>query len=152
MGSVKKAYKRFRAVDKDQSGMIDFTEFCEVLQVDQSPQTETLFRTFDKDRSGQIDVREFMIGLTNFTGASKEEKLKFAFMVFDEDQNGVITKQELVKILKANHMATTEKEVLRKAETIMKQADKDGGGVIAFEEFVTISKKFPNILFPAYTL
>jgi serine/threonine-protein phosphatase 2B regulatory subunit len=146
--SVKKAYKRFRAVDKDQSGMIDFTEFCEVLQVDQSPQTETLFRTFDKDRSGQIDVREFMIGLTNFTGASKEEKLKFAFMVFDEDQNGVITKQELVKILKANHMATTEKEVLRKAETIMKQADKDGDGVIAFEEFVTISKKFPNILFP----
>jgi len=150
--SVKKAYKRFRAVDKDQSGMIDFTEFCEVLQVDQSPQTETLFRTFDKDRSGQIDVREFMIGLSNFTGSSKEEKLKFAFMVFDEDQNGVITKQELVKILKANHMATTEKEVLRKAETIMKQADKDGDGVIAFEEFVTISKKFPNILFPAYTL
>lgn len=150
--SVKKAYKRFRAVDKDQSGMIDFTEFCEVLQVDQSPQTETLFRTFDRDRSGQIDVREFMIGLSNFTGASKEDKLKFAFMVFDEDQNGVITKQELVKILKANHMATTEKEVLRKAETIMKQADKDGDGVIAFEEFVTISKKFPNILFPAYTL
>lgn len=93
-----------------------------------------------------------MIGLANFTGASKEEKLKFAFMVFDEDGNGVITKQELLKILKANHMASTDKEVMRKAETIMMQADKDGDGVISFDEFVVVSKKFPNILFPAYSL
>merc|ERR1712118_2688 len=94
------------------------------------------------DRSGQIDVREFMIGLSNFTGAGKEEKLKFAFMVFDEDGNGVITKQELIKILKANHMASSDKEVMRKAETIMAQADKDGDGVVSFDEFVIVSKKF----------
>merc|ERR1712146_760723 len=101
------------------------------------------------DKAGQIDVREFMIGLSNFTGAGKEEKLKFAFMVFDEDGNGVITKQELIKILKANHMATSDKEVMRKAETIMAQADRDGDGVVSFDEFVIVSKKFPNILFPA---
>merc|ERR1719188_716716 len=93
-----------------------------------------------------------MIGLANFTGAGKEEKLKFAFMVFDEDGNGVITKQELLKILKANHMASSDKEVIRKAETIMMQADKDGDGVISFDEFVVVSRKFPNILFPAYSL
>jgi len=150
--SIKKAYKRFRATDKDNSGQIDYTEFCEVLQIDPSPSVEKLFQMFDKDRSGQIDVREFMIGLSNFTGGSKQERLKFAFMVFDEDGNGVITKQELVKILKANHMATSDSEVMRKAETIMAQADKDGDGVVDFDEFVTISKKFPNILFPAYSL
>ena len=81
----------------------------------------TAVQMFDKDRSGQIDVKEFMIGLSNFTGAGKEEKLKFAFMVFDEDGNGVITKQELLKILKANHMASSDSEVIRKAETIMMQ-------------------------------
>jgi len=150
--SIKKAYKRFQETDVDHSGLIDYTEFCEILQVDPAPQVEKLFQLFDKDRSGQIDVKEFMIGLSNFTGAGKEEKLKFAFMVFDEDGNGVITKQELLKILKANHMASTEKEVLRKAETIMTQADKDGDGVISFDEFVIVSKKFPNILFPAYSL
>lgn len=150
--SIKRAYKRFRATDKDGSGMIDYTEFCEVLQVDPAPQVEKLFQLFDKDKSGQIDVREFMIGLSNFTGAGKEEKLKFAFMVFDEDGNGVITKQELVKILKANHMASSDQEVMRKADTIMAQADKDGDGVVDFDEFVVISKKFPNILFPAYSL
>ncbi len=65
------------------------------LQVDPSPQCEGLFQLFDVDRSGQIDVREFMISLTNFAGASKDDKLKFAFMIFDEDGNGVITKQEV---------------------------------------------------------
>ncbi len=32
----------------------------------------------------------------------------------------------------------------------MLQADKDADGVITFDEFVIVSKKFPNILFPAY--
>ena len=148
--SVKKAYKRFQATDKDKSGMIDYTEFCEILQIDPSPQCEKVFQMYDYDKSGQIDVREFMIGLANFTGAGKDDKLKFAFMIFDEEGNGVITKGELTKILKANHMASTEAEVARKADTIMAQADKDGDGVVTFEEFVIVSKKFPNILFPAH--
>jgi hypothetical protein len=77
-------------------------------------------------------------------------RLKFAFLLFDEDNNGVITKSELVSILKANHMAKSDAEVNRKAETIMSQADKNGDGVMSFDEFVTVSKKFPNILFPSY--
>ena len=92
-----------------------------------------------------------MIGLSNFTGAGKDDKLKFAFMIFDEDGNGVITKGELTRILRANHMASNDSEVARKADTIMAQADKDGDGVVTFDEFVIVSKKFPNILFPAYT-
>ena len=131
--------------------MIDYTEFCEVLQVDPSPQGERLFQLFDYEKSGQIDVREFMIALSNFTGAGKDDKLKFAFMIFDEDGNGVITKGELTRILRANHMAQCDSEVARKADTIMQQADKDGDGVVTFDEFVIVSKKFPNILFPAYS-
>lgn len=43
-------------------------------------------------------------------------------------------------------MASSNAEVARKAETIMSQADKDGDGVITFDEFVIVSKKFPNVL------
>jgi hypothetical protein len=50
-------------------------------------------------------------------------------MIIDHDGNGVITKAELLKILKANHMASHDSEVARKADTIMAQADKDGDGV-----------------------
>ena len=58
----------------------------------------------------------------------------------------------LIKILKSNHMAGSDKEVMRKAETIMAQADKDGDGVVDLDEFTVVSKKFPNILFPTYSL
>jgi len=148
--SIKKAYKRFQAADKDKSGLVDYTEFCEMLQVDPSPQCEAVFQLYDYDKTGQIDAREFLIAISNYTGAGKEDKLKFAFMIFDNDGNGVITKAELLSILKANHMASSDSEVARKADTILAQADKDGDGVITFDEFVIVSKKFPNILFPAY--
>ena len=57
-----------------------------------------------------------------------------------------------MKILKSNHMATTVDEVRRKADVIMKQADQDGNGVITFDEFVLVSKRFPSILHPAAML
>lgn len=150
--TIKKAYKRFQATDKDKSGVIDYTEFCEILQVDPAPLCEKVFRLYDYDKTGQIDAREFLIAVANYTGASKEDKLKFAFMSFDEDGNGVITKAELLKILKSNHMASHDAEVARKADTIMAQADKDGDGVITFDEFVIVSKKFPNILVSEYSI
>ena len=103
---------------------MDYTEFCEILQVDPSPQCEGVFQLYDYDRTGQIDAREFLIAVSNYTGAGKEDKLKFAFMCFDEDGNGVITQAELLNVLKANHMASHDAEVARKADTIMAQADK----------------------------
>jgi len=122
--SIKKSFKRFQATDKDKSGLVDYTEFCEVLQVDPSPQCENIFQLYDYDKTGQIDAREFLIAVSNYTGAGKEDKLKFAFMAFDEEGNGVITKAELLKILKANHFASHDAEVARKADTIMAQSDK----------------------------
>lgn len=147
--SIKRAYRRFMVSDKNKSGVIDYTEFCVILQVDPSTECEELFQLYDYDDIGMIDARELLVALANFTGAGKDDKLKFSFMVYDEEGNGVITKEELIQILKANHMAKVEGEVTRKAETIMAQADKKGDGVITYDEFVIVSKKFPNILFPA---
>ncbi len=38
-------------------------------------------------------MQEFLISLSNFAGGTKDDKLRFALMVFDEDGNGVITQQ-----------------------------------------------------------
>ncbi len=57
--SIKKAYKRFQATDKDKSGLIDYTEFCETLQVDPSPQCEGVFQLYDYDKTGQVRCSTF---------------------------------------------------------------------------------------------
>ena len=93
-----------------------------------------------------------MIAVSNFTGAGKEDKLKFAFSAYDEAGTGAISRAELMKILRANHMATHDIEVSRKADTIMAQADKDGDGVITFDEFVIVSKNKPVFVLTPYTL
>ena len=80
----------------------------------------------DLDGDGKVSNEEMNMKVT----------IEKAWQKFDEDGNGVITKQELVKILKANHMASSDKEVMRKADTIMAQADKDGDGVVDYNEFV----------------
>jgi len=146
--SIKRAQKRCQAIDKNKSGVIDFTEFCEILQAEPNEQSEGVFALYDYDKSGLIESKEILIALANFTGAGKEDKLKFAFLLFDEENNGVITKGELIKILKANHLAKVEAEVARKAETIMAQADKHGDGIITFEALMTTSRKFPSVIFP----
>ena len=77
--------------------------------------------------------------------------MKFAFMMYDEESTGYIAYRELIKILKANHMAKSEAEVARKAETIIASLSKNDGS-LSFDDFVIVSKKFPNILFPAQKL
>jgi serine/threonine-protein phosphatase 2B regulatory subunit len=71
--------------------------------------------------------------------------------VFDLDGSGSIDADELRKIVKATNMAS-EKQLTRKVEWLMKQCDTDGDGMISYDEFVNLSKKFPNIVFPAYSL
>ncbi len=136
-------------MDKDASGAINFDEFCKIMGVEKTGEYKKLFSLFDQDGGGEIDVREFMLGLSNFTAQDKEAKVFFAFQMYDEDNNGFLTEDELIAILKANHMASDEAQVLKKAKTIMRQADRDGDNKISKEEFVVISEKFPNILFPA---
>ncbi len=149
--ALKKIYKQFLAIDQDKSGMVDINEFCRLLRVERSPFVERLFSMFDSDRTGLIDLKEFVVGLSNVGTEARENKVKFAFQVFDLDGSGSIDSSELRKIVKATNMAS-EKQLNRKVEWLMKQCDTDGDGQISFDEFVNLSKKFPNIVFPAYSL
>ena len=149
--ALKNVYKQFLAVDTDKSGLVDINEFCRLLRVERSQFVERLFGMFDTDKSGTIDLKEFVVGLSNVGTAAREDKVKFAFQVFDLDGSGTIDADELKKIVKATNMAST-KQLDRKTEWLMKQCDTDGDGNISYEEFVNLAKKFPNIVFPAYSL
>lgn len=60
-----------------------------------------------------------MLQIMNVSTLSKEEKLKFAFNIFDEEDSRMITYKELLKILQSNYFATSTEEVEGKAKLIL---------------------------------
>jgi len=92
---------------------------------------------FDEDGGGDVDFQEFVLGLSAFSSKGhKEEKLKFAFKVYDIDRDGYISNGELFIVLKMMVGSNLKDQQLQQIvdKTIM-EADKDGDGKISFEEF-----------------
>lgn len=92
---------------------------------------------FDEDGGGDVDFQEFVTGLSAFSSkGNKEEKLRFAFRVYDIDRDGYISNGELFIVLKmmvGNNLKDIQlQQIVDK--TIM-EADMDGDGKISFEEF-----------------
>ncbi len=152
MDFLELAYKTFRDLPSTKGEQtMNIDQFCQILKVEKTGEYVRLFDLFDSDKSGSIDVKEFMIGLSNFASKDQRKKVRFCFLLYDEDRNGFIEEEELIKILLGSHNLDPSQvdAVKRKAKTIMRQADKNGDGKISPEEFEMIAVKFPNILFPA---
>lgn len=97
----------------------------------------SMIAIFDDDGSGSVDFREFISGLSAFSSkGNKEEKLRFAFKVYDIDRDGFISNGELFIVLKMMVGSNLKDGQLQQIvdKTIM-EADQDGDGKINFEEF-----------------
>ena len=95
---------------------------------------------FDEDGGGDVDFQEFVSGLSAFSSkGNKEEKLHFAFKVYDIDRDGYISNGELFIVLKMMVGSNLKDMQLQQIvdKTIM-EADKDRDGKISFEEFANM--------------
>ncbi|EEH03051.1 calcineurin regulatory subunit CalB [Histoplasma capsulatum G186AR] len=98
---------------------------------------QLMIAIFDEDGGGDVDFQEFVSGLSAFSSkGNKEEKLRFAFKVYDIDRDGYISNGELFIVLKMMVGSNLKDMQLQQIvdKTIM-EADKDGDGKISFEEF-----------------
>ncbi|KDQ65045.1 hypothetical protein JAAARDRAFT_28705 [Jaapia argillacea MUCL 33604] len=129
--------KRFMKLDADGSGSIDKEEFLQIPQIASNPLASRMIAIFDEDGGGTVDFQEFVGGLSAFSSrGGREEKLRFAFKVYDMDRDGYISNGELFLVLKMMVGNNLKDQQLQQIvdKTIM-EADKDGDGKLSFEEF-----------------
>ena len=161
---LQKLYKNFSKIDKDKSGTLEPEEFFDIpgrsnstfsvlcvhsltpvsslsAELANNPLVKRVIAVLDKNKDGNISFLEFVQGLNSLSaGASQEEKLRFAFAIYDINGDGYISNGELFMVLKmmvGNNLNDVQLQQLVD-RTIIK-ADTDFDGKISFEEFCTVS-------------
>lgn len=70
---------------------------------DSVPFANLLFRHYDSDGEGRILFRRFLQVLSLSARARLEEKIKWAFSFYDQDQDGVLSRADLAIVFDAVH-------------------------------------------------
>lgn len=63
---------------------------------------DIVFKSFDTNGDGSVNFSEFTCALGIINNGSVDEKINWAFDLYDQDKNGVITMQELTTMLKVS--------------------------------------------------
>ena len=127
----------FYAFDQDKDGQISLKEFQDgFLQLKSTHLTEhqihNLFKSIDVNKNFRIDYTEFLAATISEKNYIKKERLFEAFCILDKDNNGKISKEELMEVLK------TEKDQEKEIEKYIKTVDINGDGTIDYTEFLKL--------------
>ena len=87
-------------------GILTKEEFQNVYRThfphgDPNPFADYVFRVFDTDRSGTIEFKEFICALSVTSRGRMEDKLEWAFQLYDIDGDGLISYEEMLRIVEA---------------------------------------------------
>jgi len=153
---LKVMYKQFRK--ETPLGVINKHEFKEVMKqmgVMDAFLQELIFNVFDEDKNGSINFQEFVCALSVMTRGTPDEKLEFAFSMYDLDGNGTISKDEMIKIMESFYklvgplVTFSGKKYESPAQLVdefFEQMDTNKDGSISIEEYKQGALKNPDII------
>jgi len=135
MAALKDAFALF---DSDNDGVITKEELGTVLDslgLKATPsQLEDMINEIDLDHTGTVDLEEFIKMMTMETKpANIEQEMRNAFRVFDKDNSGTISADEIATVMATfgQHLSADELQFM------VQEVDKNGDGTIDYEEFVS---------------
>ena len=102
-------------------------------ELNQNPLVKRVISIFDKNKDGKISFSEFLSGLASLYGTDEEHKLRFAFKIYDIDEDGFITNGELFTVLKmmvGNNL--TDLQLQQLVDRTIIKADLDYDGKISY--------------------
>ncbi|XP_060081111.1 lysophosphatidylcholine acyltransferase 2-like [Ylistrum balloti] len=138
--------EKYSSIAQSKTGVITLDEFASYLHLPKSEALEQVFALYDRNGSGMIDFREYVIGLSLVSSpVNTEETIKLAFQLFDEENKGYMSRDDLTRILQnAFEMGNVDE--------LFEQVDTKNDEKITYDEFKDYAVSHPEYakLFTTY--
>lgn len=136
---IRRLHRRFQKLDTEMTGAITRDDFLNIPELAANPLISRIVSVFDVDNEN-VNFQEFTRALSVFsTGGSREEKLRFAFKIYDIEGDGFITNPELFTVLKLMVGSNlTNGQLQQIVDKTMIEADRDLDGKISYDEFLDV--------------
>ncbi|TRY77271.1 hypothetical protein TCAL_06949, partial [Tigriopus californicus] len=103
-----------------------------------------VFSTLDRNDSGVITFQDFVVGLSILIRGTLEEKLRWTFSLYDQDRDGVISREEMEDVVgsvfdlmgRTGDPISEEAIITERVDQIFQKMDLNGDGVVSIEEFL----------------
>jgi len=112
---------------------------------------DRVFRAFDQDNDGYVNHDEWVMGLSVFLKGVLEEKTKYSFSVYDLNQDGFISREEMFQLLKNSLVKQPSEEdpdegVKDLVEICLKKMDHDHDSRVSYADWETSILEEPLLL------
>ena len=106
-----------------------------------------MFNLFDLDGDGQLNFKEYIIGLHRINTGTVEEKLRWLFRLYDLDNSGYVTKEELKHFFEImNKIASQDDDfALSQAEYMLHRMEISVDGEVALEDLMESAREYRSI-------
>ena len=169
LGSLRRAYRLFRDADADRNGKVDAHEFARMFRLPEDVYLERLVDILDCDGNRTIDFREFIVGLASFVLSGSFGRVRFAFRLFDLDNDGWFSRDELMtairlsesrwealggeakrrKALGRNYWGdTAQEDIYKPYRELMRDLERRCPSRMDYDEFVYVVSRHPRVFAP----